>query len=84
MIGLGFQFFAQLDVLGELTESTIEALLVGVVVVPFVGGLGAELRVVVLGLVGLANLFERLVIGSESSVGVVEAVEWLGDLGFVD
>ena len=32
MIGLGFQFFAQLDVLGELTESTVEALLVGVVV----------------------------------------------------
>lgn len=84
MVGLGSQFFALFDVLGELTESTVEALLVGVVVVPFMSGLGAVLRVVVLGLIGLANLFEGLVIWCESSIRVVQAVEWSGNLGLVD
>lgn len=84
MIGLGSQFFTLFDVLGELTESTVEALLVGVVEVPFMGGLGAVLRVIVLSLVWLTNLFERLVIGSESSIGVVQPIERFGDLGLVD
>lgn len=48
------------------------------------GGLGTVLRVVVFGLVWFSNLFEGLVIGSEGSIGVVQAIEGSGDLGLVD
>lgn len=84
MGGLGLELFALFDVLGELGEGAIEALLVGIVVVPLLSGFGAVLRVVVLGLVWLALLMEGLVVWCEGGVWMVEAVEGLGDLSLVD
>lgn len=76
--------FALLDVLGEFRESSIETLLIGVVVVPFLAGLGPILRIVILGEVWIGLIVESLIVRSEGSLWGIQTIEGLEDLGLMD
>lgn len=82
--GLRFEFLALLNILRELCESAIEALFVGIVVFPLLSSLGTVLRVIVLGLVGLALSLVGLIVRCEGCLWMVETIERFEDLCFMD
>lgn len=77
------RLLAQLDMFGELSKSAVESFLVRIVVVPLLRGLGPELRIVVLGLIGLSLIVESHVVRSEQILWLVVAEEGLQYLGLV-
>lgn len=76
--------FSLFDVLGELSECSIEALLIRVVIVPFLGGLGPILGVIIFGQVWIWLMVEGLIVGRECSLWGIQAIEGLQDLGLMN
>lgn len=78
-----FWYFALFDVFGELREGAIKSLLVRVVVVPLLGGLGPELRIIIFGLVDLSLILEGDMVRSEQILRLVVSEERLQYFGLV-
>jgi hypothetical protein len=64
-----------LDILGEFSESSIEAFLVGIVEVPLLGSFGPILRIIIFGEIRIGLVVESLIVRCEGGLWGIETIE---------